>query len=317
MLYQTHKKFAQLFGVTGITYAFSTSLLPTFDWSYGVSDNILVGTLILMAYSASTFGGEFPDIDSATSIPARRYPFLRRVFKMFGIDHRGKFSHDFTSLAILFGSLMLLTWAIFTFFWNSWLAMLLVALYIIYFYGREIGNDLVFKMTRGEDARKRMRMPYIIVSALVVLVLFALMGWFPYSGGATTLLRASSALKPMMYTTVGFAWVGAYSHLFADMLTNEGVYLLWHKLSPARWVMRLNKIPFLIPLILLGLGWVFGDLVGAGIGLVVGLFLQFLIAKTDLKTGSEYEKLVRRLVKVLLVPAVALLIYTAFGGVVM
>lgn len=315
MLYKTHLKFAQLFGVAGLTTAFSSALMPTFDWGYSMSDNILVGTLIVMGYSASTFGGEFPDIDSATSVPARRYPTLRKIFTLFGVNHRGKFSHDYISLAILFGSLLIGAMTVFNLFWSNWLAMVAVASYILYFYGREVGNDIVFKMTKGETQRKRLRKPVILASTAVIAVIFLVMGWLPTTSNPATLLQASSALKPMTYVTIVFAWVGAYSHLFADMLTNEGVYIFWRKISPAKWVMRLNKIPFLLPALITGLGWLIGNIVGAVLGLVLGLFLQYMVAKTDLKTGSPYEKVVRRFVKFLLIPMVLILIYTAFGGV--
>lgn len=315
MLYKTHKKFAQLFGVAGLATAFSSSLIPTFDWSYGVTDNILVGTLILVGYSASTFGGEFPDIDSATSVPARRYPMLRNLFTLFGVRHRGKFSHDYITIALLFSAILAGAMALFKVFWDNWFVMLGLALYITYFYGREIGNELVFKYVKRDEKRKKLRMPFILVSALGVLIVLILMGWFPLTSNPTSLLRVTSALKPITYVTIIFAWIGAYSHLFADMLTNEGVYIFWHKISPARWVMRLNKIPFLVPVLFTVVGWLLGTYIGASTGLVLGLFLQYMIAKTDLKTGSPYEKVVRRFVKILLIPMTLLLIYTAFGGV--
>lgn len=315
MLYKTHQKFAQVFGVTGLTVAFSSGMMPTFDAGYGLSDNLLIGAMILVGYSSSTFGGEFPDIDSATSVPARRYPTLRRLFKIFGVNHRGKFSHDFVSLGILFGALLLGAMLLFNLFWSNWVSMILLSCYIIYFYGREVGNELVFFLIKGEDNRKRMRMPAILVSAVAVAFLFMVMGWLPVSSSPSTLLRVSSALKPITYVTIIFVWIGAYSHLFADMLTNEGVYIFWRKISPAKWVMRLNKVPFLIPLLVGGLGWLAGQLIGAVLGLSLGLFMQYMVAKTDLKTGSEYEKVVRRIVKFLLIPMTLLLIYTAFGGV--
>lgn len=315
MLYKTHKKFAQLFGVVGLTTAFSSALMPTFDWGYSFSDNILVGTLIIMGYSAATFGGEFPDIDSHTSVPARRYPTIRRVFNAFGVKHRGKFSHDYVSLAIFFGLILGGAMLAFNLFWDRWAVMFPIGLYILHFYGREIGNELVFHFIRDGDKRKRMRRVVNLICMAVVGLLFIIMGWFPITSNPATLLQATSALKPITYVTIVFAWVGAYSHLFADMLTNEGVYIFWTRLSPAKWVMAINKVPFLLPLIITGIAWVLGGIIVGIIGFILGLFLQYMVTKTDLKTGSPYEKLVRRFVKLLLIPTTAVLIYTAFGGV--
>lgn len=315
MLYKTHQKFAQLFGVVGLTSAFSASLMPTFSWGYSISDNILVGTLIIMGYSASTFGGEFPDIDSATSVPARRYPFLRRLFTLFGVNHRGKFSHDFTSLAILFGLLLGGAYISFTYYWNNWFVMLGIALYLLMFYGREIGNDIAFKLAKSDQRRRKIRIPINLTSSFLLFIGFLLMGWFPITSSSSTLLQASSALKPMTYVTIVFACVGAYSHLFADMLTNEGVYILWQKISPAKWVLRFKKLPFVIPMLMAGIGWFTGQIFGAILGGSLGILLQYMVITTDLKTGSPYEKFVRKIVKLLLVPTTLVLIYTAFGGV--
>lgn len=315
MLYKTHKKFAQLFGVVGLTTAFSSALMPTFNWGYSISDNILVGTLIIMGYSAATFGGEFPDIDSPTSVPARRYPTIRRIFNAFGVKHRGKFSHDYISLAILFGTILAGAMVAFNMFWNSWVVMFPIALYILHFYGREVGNELAFHLVKDKKKRKQARTFFNLISMAILGVIFVIMGWFPISSNPSTLLQASSALKPITYVTIVFAWVGAYSHLFADMLTNEGVYLFWRRLSPAKWVMALNKVPFLLPLIITGFSWIVGGIVGAVLGFIMGLFLQYMVAKTDLKTGSKYEQIVRRVVKILLIPTTIILIYTAFGGV--
>ena len=315
MLYKTHKKFAQLFGVAGLATAFSSSLIPTFNWSYSMSDNILVGALIVFGYSAATFGGEFPDIDSPTSVPARRYPMLRRIFNAFGVKHRGKFSHSFASLAILFGLILTGAMVAFNYFWSSWLVMLPIALYICYFYGREVGNEVAYFMVKDKNRQKGARRVFSLISAVAMVVIFSVMGWFPVTSNPATLLQATSALKPITYVTIIFAWVGAYSHLFADMLTNEGVYVFYTKISPAKWVMRLNKVPFLIPILLTGLFWFIGGILGGILGVVLGLFLQYMVTKTDLKTGSKYEKLVRRIVKILLIPTTILLIFTAFGGV--
>lgn len=46
-------------------------------------------------------------LDSPGSIPARKHYFLQKLFKYGGVKHRGKFSHDFASLGLLFGGMYL------------------------------------------------------------------------------------------------------------------------------------------------------------------------------------------------------------------
>lgn len=112
MLYPTHKRYGQAYAFLGIPVMIGLGYFPTVDLSNGIGSslgNILVVLLyIFIAYKGSLFGAEFPDIDSPGSIPARKHFILQKIFKFFKVKHRGKFSHDFTSLAILFGSLYLL-----------------------------------------------------------------------------------------------------------------------------------------------------------------------------------------------------------------
>lgn len=314
MLYKTHKKFAQLFGVVGLTSAYASDLLPSFSMGYNISDNVLIGTLILVGYSASTFGGEFPDIDSPTSVPARRYPLIHKIFRLFGVKHRGKFSHDFASIGLFFGALLVLFNFLMNNFWDNQGVMLGLMTYFLIFYGREIGNELAFSLANNEKQRKKLRLVSILGGTILVSVFALMMGWLPLTDNPTTLLKSLNAMKPIINVTVIFAWIGAYSHLFADMLTNEGVYILGQRMSPAKWAMRLNKIPFLIPVLMTALGYFLGQDVGAVAFGAMGIFMQYIIRKTDLKTGSKYEKMVYKIVKIVLIPATAMLVFTAFGG---
>lgn len=112
MLYPTHKKYGQVYGLLAIPLAVSFGLIP--EVNLGDSSSQIVGDAILamiymwVAYSAALFGAEFPDIDSPGSIPAQRHPILKMMFKYGGVKHRGKFSHDFTSLGLLFGGMYFL-----------------------------------------------------------------------------------------------------------------------------------------------------------------------------------------------------------------
>lgn len=114
MLYPTHHRYGQVYGLVGASIGAGIGLLPVINFSQattisGLLGEILVALMFVMAcYRGSVFGAEFPDIDSPGSIPARKHFFLQKLFRFFKIKHRGKFSHDFTSLLIVFGSIYLL-----------------------------------------------------------------------------------------------------------------------------------------------------------------------------------------------------------------
>ena len=113
MLYPTHKKYGQVFGLSSIAVGASLGLLPVVNVSSmnsfsEVSSEIFVSFLFFyVCYLGALFGAEFPDIDSPGSIPARKHYFIRRLFKLFQVKHRGVFSHDFISLLIMFGGIYL------------------------------------------------------------------------------------------------------------------------------------------------------------------------------------------------------------------
>lgn len=112
MLYPTHKKYGQMFGLVGIGVGASMGLMPSVEvvdsgFVEIMGDTLVVLMYAMVAYRASLFGAEFPDIDSPGSIPSQRHPVLQKLFKMFGVKHRGKFSHDFGSLLIFFGMIYL------------------------------------------------------------------------------------------------------------------------------------------------------------------------------------------------------------------
>ena len=99
MLYNTHKKYGQLFGLGGLAVAGVTG---TFD------EVGLLGTLVGVgvAMAGSKFGAEFPDIDSKQSKPAQKHKIHRSIFETFGVKHRGRFSH-YVVVQTLFWSLIL------------------------------------------------------------------------------------------------------------------------------------------------------------------------------------------------------------------
>lgn len=112
MLYPTHKKYGQMFGLVGIGVGAQLGLMPSVEIGDGglagvMGDTIVVLLYAMVAYRAGLFGAEFPDIDSHGSIPAQRHPVLQKIFQYTGVKHRGKFSHDFGSLLLFFGMIYL------------------------------------------------------------------------------------------------------------------------------------------------------------------------------------------------------------------
>lgn len=111
MLHPTHHRYGQVFGFGGAAVAATLGYIPTVDLTgnfAGATGSALVALLfILVCYHASVFGSEYPDIDSPGSIPARKHFFLQKMFKLFKVKHRGKYSHDFISLLLTFGSIYL------------------------------------------------------------------------------------------------------------------------------------------------------------------------------------------------------------------
>lgn len=119
MLYPTHQRYGQVFGLGGAAIGASLGLLPVValsdfnSFSELIIEVFVVLLYVYVCYSGSVFGSEFPDIDSPGSIPARKHFFIQKLFKLFQVKHRGKFSHDFTSLFLLFGSLYLVVHLLF------------------------------------------------------------------------------------------------------------------------------------------------------------------------------------------------------------
>jgi hypothetical protein len=109
MLYPTHKKYGQVYGFLAIPAVASFGMIPYIQLGDNVGkmlgDIIVVILYMIVAYRGALFGAEFPDIDSPGSIPARKHYLLKQTFRAFRVKHRGKFSHDFASIGILFGGI--------------------------------------------------------------------------------------------------------------------------------------------------------------------------------------------------------------------
>lgn len=164
MLYDTHKRYGQVFGMLALPVAAKAGMID-FSITEGMSGDIgqvAMNVMVFVAYivvalKASMFGAEFPDLDSPGSTPSKHHPILSKLFKLAGVKHRGKFSHDFGSQLLLWGSI------------------------------------------------------YGVVSFVAM--------------SATTPIELAVMSFVKLY--VAFTFVGVVSHLFADALTVDGVWVLW------------------------------------------------------------------------------------------
>lgn len=103
MLYDTHKRYGQVAGILAVPVVVESGLVNYKDvlvdnfvgFDATIVSYVVMALMLVIAYKASLFGAEFPDLDSPTSTPSKKHRILPMVFKMFGVKHRGKFSHDF------------------------------------------------------------------------------------------------------------------------------------------------------------------------------------------------------------------------------
>lgn len=303
MLYKTHQKYGQLSGLIGIPIAVTAGFIPVISLGMRFSDAIQVIVIFVVALLGAMFGAEFPDCDSyggkmangqykKGSIPSQKHPVISKLFRMFKVKHRGKFSHDYASLFVFFaliyvanhfGTLHLMKQIANGAAMYAGIAQGLV-LFISYLIADEIATRLKFllKMNRfGELVAK--------------VVLFVGISALLYVAGFVNPLALTSIVVSIksatFYASVSkvfilFTFIGSYSHLFADMMTNEGVNLFGMRLAPAKVVLKLKKIPLIGPFLL----------------------------KSNLKTGSPYEDACRTIVTILIIPAFALSIFAITGG---
>lgn len=242
MLYPTHKKYGILWGLLMIPFSVIIGLIPVITMEMRNGDMLLIILACYMGMRGALFGARFPDIDSPGSIPARRHPHLRRVFAFFKIKHRGKFSHDYATIGVLFfllyklvdaGGVRLLTAVAKD---GSMLSVVVYVGSLIFVY--MAGLDIVsfFQWVAGLLKNKRMwailerrRFPIAGINVIWLMIVFIssgkvnigelLTGTIPL---ATSMFAATMIVISFKVYAL-FAWAGAYSHLFADMTTKSGV----------------------------------------------------------------------------------------------
>ena len=281
------------------------------------------------------FGSEFPDCDSyggkmangevkKGSIPSQKHPLISKIFRTFGVKHRGKFSHDYASLALFFGIIWLGQRYGLSFLQNrlstnfsTGLAILfqLIAIALIYWISREVAVKYEFSKKGRRNKNPIMYYAILLSVFLLIYLTTTFVGFTSFNiFSATSALKTATFVRTILNILVIFIWVGAYSHLFADMMTNEGVNIFGKRIAPAKMVLKVKKVPF-IPVILFGaIGYYLSQMNGMIAGAVIGAVLYIAVIKTDLKTGSAYEDMCYLIVSILCIPAVILAFISVSGG---
>ncbi len=108
MMYKTHVQVSKVFYAMSVPIAVQAGLLPEVvnNFDKGIIGTISAGAIFIASlyagYKGAIFGAGYPDLDCAGSSPDRKYPLLGKIMRMFGVTHRGKYSHSFDSLTLTF-----------------------------------------------------------------------------------------------------------------------------------------------------------------------------------------------------------------------
>lgn len=304
MLYPTHKNYGILWGLLTIPVAVIIGFIPIITYTMRFEDIFLIIMTIYMGMRGALFGAKYPDIDSPSSIPARKHPIIHSIFQKFGVKHRGKYSHDYWTIGATFliiyilvhyGGMKLLNTIVLG---NSLINSILYLLGFVFVY--IIGIDIIdffewlfHKIKQHKLAYFFEHKRYLLGLGTVALLLVSLMinGTLDIKSVVTLQIGVGSAMSMTTMLIVCFkvyvlfALAGAYSHLFADMSTKEGVYLFGKKIRPVTFAEKIRKLP------------------------IIGRFL----VPTDFKTGGEWEKKCNRIVLQAMIPAFILAILVLFG----
>lgn len=294
MLYPTHRKYGILWGLVAISVAVVVGLIPVISSDMRGFDLILVFTAVYMGMSGALFGSRFPDIDSASSIPARKHPIIRKIFVKFGVKHRGRYSHDYASIGLTFFLLYLLVVKggerlLISVSDGSVLLNFVVYISCLIFI-HMVSMDIIemFQWFANKQKNKKLwsklednSFKYSMVISVVLLIIMGILNIVDFKGIITFNISTESAIKILTLLLVSlkvyvvFAWVGAYSHLFADMTTKSGVNAFGKNIAPAKLILKLKKIP----------------LIGN------------ILVPTNFTTGSKWEDYNNMVVTVLCIPA--------------
>lgn len=303
MLYPTHKRFGILWGLLFFPIGIFIGMIPIMSIEATGNEVFMVLICCYFGMRGALFGAEFPDIDSHTSIPRKKHPLIGKIFDACGVKHRGKYSHDFFSIGLTFGIIYFIVTMVgdnfitsvasgssimgFVAYAGMLIFVWLTAVSVIDFL-KWIANVMKNKQMWARVNGARWGITIIVGILMTIFLTFTgifsfknLFGTIPMTQSIQSAMILVASLK--MY--IAFTLVGAYSHLFADMITKQGVSIFFIRLQPMGIVVKVRKIP------------------------LIGKFLVPL----DPKTGGAWENLVRLVVTIACVPASIIAVY-ALGG---
>jgi len=293
MLYPTHRRFGILWGLIAIPIGVVLGLIPIMSVDMSASDMFMVILCGFIGMRGAMFGAEFPDIDSPSSIPRKKHKMIGRIFDLCGVKHRGKYSHDFFSIGLTFGLIYFITnivgerWIHSIVEGNQFLGSLAYLSMLVFVW--VIANTLVDFILRIANLTKNKRMwaivnkrrlQYNMLFTVPVVLVLSFMGVFNFGNVIGNVNVGQSVASAMVLITsfkifIVFTLVGAYSHLFADMLTKSGVSIFFIRMTPMGVISKVRKIP------------VFGK----------------ILVPLEPRTGGRWENLVRHVVTGLCIPA--------------
>lgn len=303
MLYPTHKRFGVLWGLLAFPLGVLIGLVPVISSKMTGIEFFMVIMSSYVGMRGALFGARFPDIDSHTSRPRKMHPIIGRVFDAFGVKHRGKYSHDFFSIGLTFvvlyfivaiagdrvvqtvatGSQFISTIAYMTFIVFIWI-IAISAVDLVLWVANKMKNK---RMWARVNARRFIFGVMIAVPLFFILWISGVYSPLDIISGVD---KQRSIMNVMLLVTsmkvyIAFALVGAYSHLFADMLTKSGVSIFFIPISPMGVIANIRKIP------------------------VIGK----IVVPLDPKTGGRWEDLVRYIVTIMCLPASIIAVMAVIG----
>lgn len=293
MLYPTHKRMGILWGLLAFPLGVFLGVVPVISVTMTGTELFMVIMSSYLGIRGALFGARFPDIDSPSSRPRKMHPVIGRIFDAFGVKHRGKYSHDFFSIGLTFGVMYFFTAIVGDKFvqlvasGNEVYSIIAYVSFVVFIWiiGISAVDFLMWiaNVTKNKHMWAKINSKKLIYGIIITIPLFILLWvsgvYSPYDmlGGVD---KKRALMNIMLLVTsfkvyILFSLIGAYSHLFADMLTKTGVSIFFIPISPMGVVARIRKIP------------------------VVGKFLVPL----DPKTGGRWEDLVRLIITVASIPA--------------
>lgn len=303
MLYPTHKRMGILWGLLAFPLGVFLGLVPVISVKMTGTELFMVIMCSYLGMQGALFGARFPDIDSHTSRPRKMHPVIGKIFDAFGVKHRGKYSHDFFSIGLTFGIIYFLIAIIGDRFVQSvaggstFLGVVAYLSFVIFIWVMAMSSVDVLLWFANLTKNRRMwakvnakRMFYGVIIGIPLFLILWVSGVYSPLDIIGGIDKTRAIMNAMLLITsfkvyIIFTLVGAYSHLFADMLTKTGVSIFFIRISPMGTVNKVRKIPVIGP----------------------------IIVPLDPKTGGAWEDLVSKIVTVVCIPATVVATISLLG----